>query len=1001
MLRTVAKLSLVGILFVPSGLIAQTWIGNSSGNWSAGSNWLGGTPPGVGGGSTVQLAFSNTANGNVTASNDLGNPFVLNRMDLQPRYGLIFGAPPTFLGTTIDNVAGNSLRFEGSGASIQQLSSAVSRVASGLDFNTGLILTGAGSGNVQLAGNLSGTGGLTLNSASTQSQFILLGTNNSFSGGVTLQNGNLSLDNSTALGTGTLMASGGTMRFNSFAGTAGIQLANAMNLTGTFTFRGNNSGVLNGVIDGGGNIVHAGDAGITLRLTNANTYSGTTAINFSPTASGNTISLEGANGAAATGSSFTISRASSLQLDNRQAPTSGVSGGNNVNRLGDSATLNLHSRGILSYFANDSTTPLASTETIGVLNAGGSGFVTINSGVAATNRSGVLTFTTFNPQASSMTLFRGINLGGAAPGTAGNDNILFGNGTTLLGGGGAAGTTTISVMANGFGHFNNGVSSTTWFGGGNSLATYDATAGVRPLNTTTEYATTINSGSSTQNNVRLIAPLTGIDADTTINALVLDRTNSTTYGQVSGTGTLRVTSGLVLVTGTGGTAVNRNSISVATLDFGSREGVVIAPEVITISSNLTGNAGLHKASGFDLTLAGNNTGLSGPITISGGRLSIASTTNLGGTGDIRLNGGFLTFTASDTLTRGIQLGDASGWLDAPAATAWTAAGGISGNGSLVKSGAGTVTLAGNNTYSGTTILSNGVLSISSAANLGSSAGIVLAPNATLQNTASTTLNQPITLTAGGGSRTVETIGDLTLAGPIGHNGVPTNALSLTKTGPATLTLSATNTFNGVLAVNAGTVRVNGFLGQVNVINAGQTATDYGVLVSAGATLGGTGTIQRDVNFLAGSILSPGNSVGTLTVNGLVNIASNWNYAWELGAGNVGDALNVNGSIVFNSGTATLQVSSAGGNPLTTDVFVLATATGGISGTLPAFTIDYSNTPGWNGGTVLVQGYDLILTNVAVPEPATVVLVSIAGLTTLGVAYRRRKLPQVGRYRRRA
>ncbi len=78
--------------------------------------------------------------------------------------------------------------------------------------------------------------------------------------------------------------------------------------------------------------------------------------------------------------------------------------------------------------------------------------------------------------------------------------------------------------------------------------------------------------------------------------------------------------------------------------------------------------------------------------------------------------------------------------------------------------------------------------------------------------------------------------------------------TLNKTGPGTLALGATNTFTGPLGVNDGLLLVNGALG-TNIIN-----------VQAGATLGGTGTINGTANLLAGGTIQ--NTSSSLTINTL-------------------------------------------------------------------------------------------------------------------------------------
>ncbi|MHB1156723.1 MAG: cellulase family glycosylhydrolase [Phycisphaerales bacterium] len=116
--------------------------------------------------------------------------------------------------------------------------------------------------------------------------------------------------------------------------------------------------------------------------------------------------------------------------------------------------------------------------------------------------------------------------------------------------------------------------------------------------------------------------------------------------------------------------------------------------------------------------------------------------------------------------------------------------------------------------------------------------------------------QPLTVTAA-------TNGTVTFSGNLlqptsPFAGSEANA-ALTKTGDGTVILAgANNTYIGTTTVSAGTLRVNGTL----------TAGGGAVTVNANATLGGTGTINRPVLIKSSGTLSPGNSVGSLTVGGL-------------------------------------------------------------------------------------------------------------------------------------
>ena len=126
-------------------------------------------------------------------------------------------------------------------------------------------------------------------------------------------------------------------------------------------------------------------------------------------------------------------------------------------------------------------------------------------------------------------------------------------------------------------------------------------------------------------------------------------------------------------------------------------------------------------------------------------------------------------------------------------------GAISGDGSLAKTGSGTLTLSGNNGYSGTTRVDGGTLGLGE---------VTLAAATTLAVRGTTTLNSDITLA---GRATIET-GDanatLTLVGVISGAG------DLVKTGAGTLKLltpstpfTQTNSYSGETRVDAGTLSI--------------------------------------------------------------------------------------------------------------------------------------------------------------------------------------------------
>ncbi len=333
---------------------------------------------------------------------------------------------------------------------------------------------------------------------------------------------------------------------------------------------------------------------------------------------------------------------------------------------------------------------------------------------------------------------------------------------------------------------------------------------------------------------------------------------------------------------------------------------------------------LTKVGAGTLTLTGTNT-YSGGTSINSGILAVNSDLNLG-TGALSFNGGTLEVLTGGGINSGkaITLNAGGGTLLTDAGTTSTFGGAISGVGSLTKAGVGTLILAGVNTYTGSTTISAGTLQAGSATGLSPNSAFTV--NSTLDlhgfnNTigslsgAGTVLNNGATvaaLTVGGNNASTSYTGTL-------ENG--TSALQLTKSGTGTFTLTGTNTYTGGTTISAGTLQVgNGgatgsIVGNVadnailafdrsdsftfggvisgkgnlvqqgtgtvilsalntytgaTTVNAGSLIVDGSIasaqtLVNTGGLLGGRGSLGG--NLVNSGIVSPGDSPGTLTVNG--------------------------------------------------------------------------------------------------------------------------------------
>ncbi|MEY4387647.1 MAG: hypothetical protein RLY20_2930, partial [Verrucomicrobiota bacterium] len=123
--------------------------------------------------------------------------------------------------------------------------------------------------------------------------------------------------------------------------------------------------------------------------------------------------------------------------------------------------------------------------------------------------------------------------------------------------------------------------------------------------------------------------------------------------------------------------------------------------------------------------------------------------------------------------------------------------------------------------------------------------------------------------------TINNSANYTFGGSLGNSVAPADALALVKNGAGTFTLSGSSgsTYANGTLINAGTLLVN------NTTNSG---TGSGaVVINSGATLGGTGIIAGAVTNNAGGTLSPGASIGTLTLSSNVVLSAGSTNTFEV------------------------------------------------------------------------------------------------------------------------
>jgi autotransporter-associated beta strand protein len=199
---------------------------------------------------------------------------------------------------------------------------------------------------------------------------------------------------------------------------------------------------------------------------------------------------------------------------------------------------------------------------------------------------------------------------------------------------------------------------------------------------------------------------------------------------------------------------------------------------------------------------------------------------------------------------------------------------MTGTGGLTKSGSGALILSGNNSYSGGTTVSEGIL----AGDTNSLQGDII-------NNAVVFFEQ-----ANAGT----------------YSGAMTGTGGLAKTGSGALILENSGNSLGSVAVLGGSLIVGGSAGSTAVLNA---ISDVHVYDSG--LLGGHGSIGNNVYVHAGGALSPGNSYGTTHISGNLIFETDSFYEVEVDRNDIGinDKTVVDGSATL---AGTVQHLETGG-----------------------------------------------------------------------------------------
>jgi len=209
--------------------------------------------------------------------------------------------------------------------------------------------------------------------------------------------------------------------------------------------------------------------------------------------------------------------------------------------------------------------------------------------------------------------------------------------------------------------------------------------------------------------------------------------------------------------------------------------------------------------------------------------------------------------------------------------------------------------------------------------------------------------------------------DTTYAGVISDGVFSTPGWTkVTKTGSGMLTLTGANTYTGATTVSAGTLRLDGSLTSAVTVNSGAKIQGVGTITKTGTALTVNGT------------LAPGNSIGTLIINGDTVLAGTADFEIDPN-GVLADLLDVSGNLTYGG---ELNVTNIGGAFSWGDTFDLFDWDGARSGDFGTV-----NLPALSNGWVWQNNLLTDGTITVVPEPATTLGLS---LLLSGALLRRRR-----------
>jgi len=905
------------------------------------------------GSSNLTLTVNNGASASTYGTMFLGG-FVLSGTAGTPRTDVINGTGIINITGPITDVisgtAAGNLTYSGTGmlilsaantySGLTKVSSGTVQLGSGGSMNSGSALTVSSGATFDLNGSSTALGtvtnsGIITSSSSGGSPTLTIGNGANSTGSWTgAMNVIWNEANATGNATGSWTNTGNiTLNAN---GTGNVTLSSAVNNTGTITNSGTGNGLvmISGTIGAGVSNVTQNSASSPLMIYNdTNTsFAGTV------TVTAGTLEVKGTSPSLALNLNNVVAVGLGGTIDFQNIAGT-IAGLNNISGSGGTVT--------------DSTATLAR-----VLTLGGSGnysfggvitaptaFLQINVNLTG---NGTQTFSGNNTYTGLTTVSEGtLLLASANAIKSGNPVTTSGLGILDIGGnsltlgtvtnngtitnGGAAATLTIGSVSTGSGVWQ-GNTSIIWNQAATTSTIVGTFANTGNLTLNTTGTGSINVGTA-NNTGYIVNSGTGNPSSTitTVGANVLGLTQASNTSQLVVT---NLTSLATTLTSTGNALFTISNFATgtgnATFSANSAGGIKVTNGV-NISGNVT-NSGTGNGTVTIGGLGGNviavtESSATSPLTFNGlltvnGNGTMLTNSNASGSALLNVQSGVggtgaLILDNNSAVANGITIAGAAGAFSGNITNSGTGTGntlisavlGSAVTGIIQNSPTSTLTLTGNNTYTGITTISAGTLQLGN--NIGGHDGSV-AGNIT--NNAALAYNY---------------FGNNTYSGVISGTG------TITVSGSATsvLTLSGNNTYSGGTTVNAGALAVTNTTGSATgngtvSINSSGMLSGTGTMVPAGTT----GTL---ISIGAAAQLAPsfgaGTTTGTLNANvsssssaAALNIAGGAILNYNFAAPGTCDLLAVTGNVTLASGNDTLNINQLTGYGLGNYTLITAT-----------------------------------------------------------------------------